>query len=311
MTRLDYQSLIDAKTWEFIRRTGEFYPPDTALMTIADQRAVYGRMCRAFHQGTPPGVTRHDQWLGRVPVRYYEARSTPATVIYFHGGGFVVGDLDSHDDVCAEICAATGFRVISVDYRLAPEYSHPAAYDDCLGATRAIATLHPGPLVLAGDSAGAALAASVCHAARTGGPAIAGQVLIYPGLGGDPDQGSYLTHANAPMLTRADVLYYAAIRHGGPEPDGDPTACALQDTVFSHLPPTMIFSAECDPLADDGRTYRDRILAAGGHAHWHLEPGLVHGYLRARTTVPRASASFTRITAAIQALGRGTWPALA
>ena len=186
MTRPDYQSLIDAPTWDFIRRSGEFYPPDTTAMTIADQRAVYGRMCRAFHQGTPPGISHHDQLLGAVPVRYYEARSMPATVVYFHGGGFVVGDLDSHDDVCAEICAATGFRVISVDYRLAPEHPHPAAYDDCLHATRAIATRHPGPLVLAGDSAGAALAASVCHAARTGGPIIAGQVLIYPGLAATP-----------------------------------------------------------------------------------------------------------------------------
>jgi len=311
MTRPDYQSLIDAPTWEFIRRTDEYYPPDAAKMTIADQRAVYDRLCRAFHNGTPPGVAAHDQQLGGVPVRCYQASAMPATVVYFHGGGFVVGGLDSHDDVCAEICAATGFRVISVDYRLAPEHPHPAAYDDCLAATREAATRHPGPLVLAGDSAGAALAASVCHTARAGGPAIAGQVLIYPGLGGDPDQGSYLTHANAPMLTRADVLYYAAIRHVGPEPRADPTACALQDTDFSHLPPTAIFSAECDPLADDGRTYRDRILAAGGRAHWQLEPGLVHGYLRARTTVPRASASFTRITAAIEALGRGTWPALA
>lgn len=311
MTRPDYQILIDAPTWDFIQRTNAFYPPDTIGMTIADQRAVYDRLCRAFHQGTPPGVRVQDLALGAVPVRIYESASEPATVVYFHGGGFVVGGLDSHDDVCAEICAATGLRVVSVGYRLAPEHPHPAAFDDCLAATRSVASRFGGALVLAGDSAGAALAAAVCHASRGQNPGITGQVLIYPGLGGNPDHGSYRTHANAPMLTRADVLFYAAIRHAGPEPTADPTAAVLQDTDFSGLPPTWIVSAECDPLSDDGRTYRDRILAAGGRAHWHLEPGLVHGYLRARTTVPRARASFARITAAIQALGRGSWPALA
>ncbi|EEW26110.1 alpha/beta hydrolase [Rhodobacter ferrooxidans] len=301
MPQPDYQTLIDSPTWDFIRQTADFYPPDAVGLSIAAQRAVYDRMCCAFHRGIPAGVAVSDHAMSGVLVRRYEPANPAATLLYFHGGGFVVGGLDSHDDVCAEICAATGLRVISVDYRLAPEHPHPAAFDDCLAATRAAAVAFPGPLLLAGDSAGGALAASVAHACRNG-PQITGQVLIYPGLGGNRDRGSYLTHADAPMLTREDVLYYAAIRHAGQEPKADPTAAVLQDTDFTGLPPTVIFSAECDPLADDGRDYRDVLLAAGGWAEWHLEPGLVHGYLRARTTVPRAAASFGRICAAISQL---------
>lgn len=308
MTQPDYQSLIDTPTWDFIRRTEEYYPPDAVGLTVEEQRAVYDLMCRAFHRSHPHGVAVQDVMLGGVACRVYAKGAPEVSVVFLHGGGFVVGGLDSHDDVCAEICDATGFRVISVDYRLAPEHRHPAAFADSLAATRAVAATFRGPLVMAGDSAGAALAASVVHATRGEGLDIRGQVLVYPGLGGNRDRGSYLTHANAPMLTRDDVIYYARIRHSGPEPTADPTAAVLQDRDFSGLPPTVIISAECDPLADDGRDYRDLILAAGGTAEWHLEPGLVHGYLRARRSVPRAAESFTRITAAISRLGSAQPP---
>lgn len=293
MTDPDYQSLIDAPTWAFIRETAAHYPADAVGMTIGDQREVYDRMCRAFHRGHPPGIMAKDETVAGVPIRHY-AGAGP-TVLYFHGGGFVVGGLDSHDDVCAEICAATGLRVVSVDYRLAPEHRHPAAYDDCLAVTRALA--EAGPVILAGDSAGGSLAASVALACRD--LPVLGQVLVYPGLGGNRERGSHVTHAHAPMLTRDDVAFYAAIRHPGPEPERDPTASALQADDFAGLPPAVIFSAECDPLADDGRDYRDALLAAGVEAEWHLEAGLVHGYLRARASVPRAAASFARITSAI------------
>ena len=299
----DYQSLIDPATWRFIDATNACYPADTSRLTIAEQRDIYDRMCRTFHRGHPAGVVATDGHLGGVRVRTYAVATASGTLIYLHGGGFVVGGLDSHDDVCAEICAATGLRVVSVDYRLAPEHRHPAAYDDALAATRAAAW--EGPLLLAGDSAGGTLAASVAHALRG---QIAGLVLIYPGLGGDRGRGSYLTHAQAPMLTRDDVLFYGAIRHAGAEPDDDPTAAVLHDIDFTGLPPAVIFSAECDPLADDGRDYRDAVCAAGGQADWVLERGLVHGHLRARVTVPRAAASFVRITAALAGLAAGRWP---
>jgi acetyl esterase len=226
------------------------------------------------------------------------------TVVYFHGGGFVVGGLDSHDDVCAELCAATGLQVVSVDYRLVPEHPHPAAFDDSLAATRAVAATF-GPLVLAGDSAGGALAAAVAHALRGSGVAVRGVVLVYPGLGGNTAEGSYVTHARAPMLTTEDVLYYQRLRHGGAPPACDPTASVLHDTDFTGLPPVAAFAAECDPLADDSRAYRARIRAAGGVAEWYLDRGLVHGWLRARHSVPRARAAFDRIIAATSALAHG------
>lgn len=302
----DYHTLIDPATWAFIRATDAAYPPDTATLSIADQRAIYDRMCRAFHRGYPPGVTAADRPFGAVPCRHYPG--SDATVIYFHGGGFVVGGLHSHDDICAEIRATTGFHVVSVDYRLCPENPHPAAFDDALSATRAISATLPHPLVLVGDSAGGNLAAAVAHATRSEPLGIAGQILIYPGLGGNKDAGSYLTHAHAPMLTRDDVLFYSRTRHAGAEPKPDPSFAPLSDHDFSGLPPTLALSAECDPLADDAHTYAAALKSAGGKAHSVTEPGLVHGYLRARSTVPRAAASFARITAAITAFAAGEWP---
>ena len=303
MTKPDYQTLIDAPTWAFIRKTDASYPPDTATLSIADQRAIYDRMCRAFDTPYPEGVTSHDQPLAGVPCRVYPGRQP--TVLYLHGGGFVVGGLHSHDGICADIRGATGLTVVAADYRLSPEHLHPAAFEDACAVARHLAT--QGPIILVGDSAGANLAAATCHAMR-GNPQIKGQVLIYPGLGGDLNAGSYLTHANAPMLTRDDVLYYKDIRHDGPAPDGDPSVSPLLDTDFTRLPPTLAIAAECDPLADDAPAYARKIAAAGGRARAITEAGLVHGYLRARHAVPRAAASFDRITATITAFAEDRWP---
>lgn len=304
MTAPDYQNLIDAPTWAFIEATYAAYPEDTATLTIADQRAIYDRMCRVFHRGYPPGIIAEDLPIAGVPCRSY-AGATPS-VVYLHGGGYVVGGLHSHDDVCAEICARTGLAVVSVDYRLAPENLHPAAFDDACAVIRAMGAT--GPVILAGDSAGGNLAAAAAHALRGSDVTILGQVLIYPGLGGDSSKGSYQTHAHAPMLSLADVLFYKDIRHGGPPPEDDATVHPLRDTDFTGLPPTLAISAQCDPLADDARDYAAKITATGGRAIWVEEPGLVHGYLRARSTVPRAATSFTRIVTAISAFAAGQWP---
>jgi acetyl esterase len=302
-----YRSLIDAPTWAFIDRTNAAYPADAVALDIAGQRRVYDAMCAVFRQPRPAGVTVTDEPKGGVPTRRYEVGPPAATVVYFHGGGFVVGGLDSHDDVCAEICAATGLRVVSVDYRLVPEHPHPAAFDDALAATRAVAAAF-GPVILAGDSAGGALASSVAHVLRGSGLRVLGQVLIYPALGAPMQGGSYATHAQAPMLTLDDVLFYRRLRHGRDDPAPDPTAAALQDADFTGLPPTAIFAAECDPLCDDAGLYRYRIRAAGGRAEATVGAGLIHGYLRARHTVPRARAAFDRITATLAAIAGGDLP---
>ncbi|NOD62007.1 MULTISPECIES: alpha/beta hydrolase [unclassified Ruegeria] len=304
---MDYERLIDEETWAFIRRTAESYPDDAVDLSIQDQRRVYDTMCQDFRQPRPAGVETQDQAADGVPVRIYTAGQPTRTIVYFHGGGFVVGGLDSHDDVCAELCAQTGYRVVSVDYRLCPEHVHPAQFEDCWTAVNWAAREYGDPLILAGDSAGGNLSAAVAHHARGRLDGILGQVLIYPGLGGDRSQGSYLEHAHAPLLTLDDIKFYETVRCSSDQPQNDPTYAPLQDSDFSNLPPTVVVTADCDPLRDDGLNYCQRITVAGGQAHWINEPGLVHGYLRARTSVKRAAESFERISVAVEALGQGIW----
>lgn len=310
---VDYAKLIDAETRAFIERTQSFYPPDADRLTLAGQRAVYDRMCRAFHAGHPVGVTSRTTAIKAaghdIPVRVYR-RDEPddaAMVIYFHGGGFVFGGLESHDDVCAELCGRTGYAVLSVAYRLAPEHLHPADFDDAMTAFEWATGTYDRKILLVGDSAGGNLAAAVSHATRGHARNPAGQVLIYPSLGGDHAQGSYVAHADAPMLTARDLEFYKRMRTGDRDATGLVTLAPLADGNFANLPPTVIVTAECDPLSSDGQAYRDRIVADGGRAFWHEEKGLVHGYLRARHTVGRARSSFTRIVDAVSTLGKGKW----
>ena len=306
----DYHTLLDDEIWAYMKRSDTFYPPDAVGLTIEQQRAVYDRMCAGFHQGHPDGVKTWDAPFGGVPCRVYEVGAADVTVIYYHGGGFVVGSLDSHDDVCAEICAQTGYRVISVDYGLAPEVTFPGCFNDAWAAFAAVADTYTGPLLVAGDSAGGNLAAAMAHHARGRVDGrIRGQVLIYPGLGGDRGQGSYILHANAPQLTMADMEFYQNVRAGGTPPTGDPRYAPLHDTDFAGLPSSIILTAECDPLSSDGETYRDAVLAVGGQAMWIEGQGLVHGCLRARVMSVKAAAFFANVVQAIKALGNGDWPA--
>ncbi|WP_299024271.1 alpha/beta hydrolase [uncultured Sulfitobacter sp.] len=302
----DYGALLDDEVRAYIARGATFYPPNAVDLTIAQQREVYDAMCAAFHAGRPEGVQTWDEEWGGVSCRRYETGPSDVTVVYYHGGGFVVGGLHSHDDVCAEICDRTGFRVVSVDYALAPEHPFPACYNDALAAFEGIAEVYNGPIIMAGDSAGGNLAAAVTHHARD---LVAGQVLIYPGLGGDPTEGSYVEHANAPELTTRDMLFYQKVRTGGAEvPVGDARYAPLHDADFAALPPTVCVTAQCDPLASDGEAYRNAIAAAGGQAVWFNEAGLVHGCLRARHMSQRAAKLFDRVVEAVDALGQGAWP---
>lgn len=252
--RGSYASRLDEETWAFVERTDAFYPPDTVEMSVAEQRAVYDRMCREFFAGYPDGVTARgdaiDAGSHPIPIRIYTCAETKprARILYIHGGGFVVGGLDSHDDICAELCVGTGCEVVSIGYRLAPEHPHPEAFDDVLDGFEWASAPGDLPVILCGDSAGGNLAAAVAHAKRDGPSRAAGQVLIYPALGGDSTRGSYIEHAQAPMLTLADVHYYETVRTGGAYAPSDPTLAPLADTDFSGLPPTVIFTAECDPL---------------------------------------------------------------
>jgi acetyl esterase len=300
-------TITDPEVLEFIAQTDSFYPPNTVGFSIADQRRVYDGMCAAFRQPRPDTVAVADETVdgpgGPVPQRRYMPQKPkpitpePITVIYFHGGGFVVGGLESHDDVCAEIAVATGCPVISVDYRLCPEHVHPAAYDDSLAAVRA--ALADGPVLLAGDSAGGNLAAAVALALR--GAAIRGQVLIYPDLGGERlGLPSYSECAEAPMLTTRDLAFYRTVRAGGPPPEADPTFFPLAATDYTGLAPCFISAAGVDPLRDDGVEYVRRLVGAGVEAYCVVEPQLPHAHLRARHMSHRARDAFGRILDAIR-----------
>jgi acetyl esterase len=291
---------IDAETAAFIARTEAAYPAEPPA-DVAAERAAYDAMCRAFRAPRPPGLAV-EEIDGPVPMRRYRpAAPEGAQVLYLHGGGFVLGGLDSHDDVCAEIAAAAGVTLTAVAYRLAPEHRHPAQLEDAAAAFAAVAPV--GPTLLVGDSAGATLAAGLALGPARGA---AGLVLIYPALGGDAlGLPSYRSRAEAPMLTTAGMAAYA--RHRGAAPD-DPTAHPLLATDLAGLPPCFVLAADVDPLRDDAAAWAGRLRAAGVPVRHAVAAGLPHGFLRARHSVARARAAFDDITATVARLARGGVP---
>lgn len=310
-----YSTLIDDEIWAFIERSDSFYPPDTATRNVEQQRKVYNALCASFHNGYPDGVEASDGSIQAeahlIPTRSYKlaGSSETTTVVYYHGGGYVVGGLESHDDICAEICGRTGYEVVSVDYRLSPEFNYPNDFQDARSAFLDIAGSRDGGIVLCGDSAGANLAASVSHSVKSEILKPAGQVLIYGAFGSDLDHGTFIEHAEAPMITTKDTKFYKAIRTGGNDVFfNEPTCAPLNTDDFDGLPPTVLISAECDPLAGDSDDYYRALKNAGIPSHWENEKGLVHGYLRARHMSSRARDSFTRIIEAVTTLGRNEWP---
>ncbi|MCA3553990.1 MAG: alpha/beta hydrolase [Aestuariivirga sp.] len=274
---------------------------------MAEQRAFYDRYCAHFRQPRPPGVTAEDRRYGGVACRHYRLDGTTDAplLLYLHGGGFVVGGLDSHDDICAELCAAARIDVVAVDYRLAPEHPFPAAFDDCWAALKALARAH-AEIIVGGDSAGGNLAAALALKARDEqAPRLKGQVLIYPGLGGDMSKGSYVSQANAPGLSTADVRYYRDTYRGG----GSKFAEPLRETDYRGLAPAFLVAAALDPLHDDCFDYAAALRAAGVHADVREEPLLVHAFLRARSMSAPARAGFEAIALACASLAhRGRLP---
>ncbi|SFI37225.1 MULTISPECIES: alpha/beta hydrolase [unclassified Pseudomonas] len=278
----------------FVARTESFTSDDTSL---AGLRNGYDRMCLAFTPPVPEGLTIADFSLAGVSVRsYLPTAPTPLDgwpcLLYMHGGGWVVGGLDSHDFICFELASTLQVLVIAIDYRLAPEHPFPAAYQDCRVVWQAIQA-GQGPhainrqrLVVIGDSAGGNLAAALCLGLRDDRqPLPLAQVLIYPGLGGPPDLPSRRDCADAPLLSSADTDCYLALYLQG---SGKPIAYAmpLLANDFSGLPRALIAVAQFDPLRDDGMLYAERLQAAGVSTVLYPGKGLVHGCLRARRQVP-------------------------
>jgi acetyl esterase len=233
---------------------------------------------------------------GELRIRIYHPQDAAITsvahqgrpvIVYFHGGGWVVGSIASHDGLCRRLCNQSSCIVISVDYRLAPEHKYPAAVDDCFAATQWVAE-HAAELggdsrrlAVAGDSAGGNLAAVVALLARDrGGPAIARQVLIYPITDYMPDSDSYRRKGRDYFLTTETIAWFWEQYLSDPDQGRDWRASPMWAADLRGLPPALVLVAEFDPLYDEGIAYADRLEAAGVPVSRIVCPGQIHGFIR-------------------------------
>ncbi|MFE5632973.1 alpha/beta hydrolase [Streptomyces sp. NPDC056463] len=247
---------------------------------------------RAGVRDVPP---RHETTANGVRVRLYGAGPGPGpgsrpVVVFAHGGGWVLCDLDTHDGLCSELAVLAGVPVVSVDYRRAPEHRFPAAEDDVYAVLEWAAARYGGPLILAGDSSGANLAAGAALRARDGGgPPVAGQLLFYPALDHRLDSVSAEAYAEGFFHTTAHMRWYWE-QYVGPAGDRVAASPGLAADLTG-LPPTLVVLADCDPLRDEGLTYARRLSSAGVRAEVRLHTGTFHGFLGARGVLPEADAA--------------------
>lgn len=246
---------------------------------------------------------------GPIPVRIYTPGSMPprGLFVYYHGGGWVIGDVATHDPFCCTLANATGWRVMSVDYRLAPENKFPAAVDDAYAAAQwAFANVEAvcggvEPIAVGGDSAGGNLAAAVCLMARdrkTFHPAL--QVLVYPATDYSFDTPSYWENAEGYLLSRADMKWFWDCYLAHPEDGGNPYASPLRAIDFRDLPPALILTAEYDPLRDEGEEYADRLRAAGVAVKLVRYPGMIHAFVRRTKQFTQAWAAIREVAEALR-----------
>ncbi|MCX2930292.1 alpha/beta hydrolase [Mycobacterium sp. CVI_P3] len=249
---------------------------------------------------------------GPIPVRVYwpdEAAQRPPVTMYFHGGGFAVGDLDTHDGTARQHAVGAGSVVVSVDYRLAPEHPYPAAVDDAWAATRWVAAqadrfgADGSRLAVAGDSAGGTLAAVVAQLARDDdGPPIAFQLLWYPSTMWDTSLPSFAENAEAPVLDNAAIIAFTRWYAGHLDLSDPPASLAPGRAAdLAGLPPAYIAVAGHDPLRDDGARYAELLAGAGVTVDLHQADTLVHGYLGYAGVVPAATEATERGLAALRA----------
>lgn len=277
--------------------------PDLADLPLHAARAVY-RQILAAADGPVADVEVHDiherSADTNLTLRAYLPRAAGPhpVVVYLHGGGYVLGDIDGYDAVCRRLCADGGFVVASLAYRQPPEHAWPAPFEDALAGVRWVAR-HAGRiggdaarLALAGDSAGAVLATSVARRLRdAGGPALRGQALLYPPAAGNHpgDYPSRERHADGPTLTRRTMDFFSRHAFGpagvAPDEDGAP----LRAADLRGLPPTLLQLAAHDPLRDEGLAYAQALQRAGNAVTLVEYHGLAHGYLSMGGAVAAAS----------------------
>lgn len=224
---------------------------------------------------------------GAIPVRVYTpAGSGPFPVlVFFHGGGWVICDLDTHDGICRSLCNGAGCVVVSVDYRLAPEHKFPAAPEDCFAATQWVAghaaevNGDPGRIAIGGDSAGGNLTAVVAQMARDrNGPKLAFQLLIYPATDFTFSGPSLKENADGYFLTREDMDWFSNHYLRSETDKKDPLASPMLAADLSRLPPALVITAEYDPLRDEGETYGRRLKEAGVPTIVSRYEGMIHGF---------------------------------
>ncbi len=249
---------------------------------------------------------------GAIPARFYEppglGLENRPLIVYFHGGGWTIGDLDTCESVCRFLAASVPATVLAVDYRLAPEHPFPAAVEDALAAYRWAAAnntrlgVDPARIAVAGDSAGGNLAAALSLLAhRDGGPAPTMQVLIYPVTDAVGGQRSRDEFADGFLLTKADMDWFEQ-HYLPPKVDrADPRVSVLRADDLAGLPPAYIATAGFDPLRDEGEDYAERLRQAGTEVILRRHPGLIHGFANMTAVSPTAEAAMRELADAVRA----------
>lgn len=304
---------VDPGMLKFYEELSRHSPPESAQWPLDRQRKAWDDVCRMFRAPRPERLIVEDLDANGVHVRVFRppGNAPKPGVIYFHGGGWVLGSCETHDDVCAEIADRSDVVVVLVDYRLAPEHPHPAQLEDSHRVLEWMRTagramgIDPTHIIGAGDSAGGQMTVGLALSLRDRGlPQLRGQVLIYPVLGADTKTDSYTRNAHAPCLTREEMTFYLESFLGARNGTNWTNAYAVPNlaTDLSGLPPAFITVAEHDPLCDDGIIFHEKLEQAGIGATLRREPALAHSYMRARHVSKPAMAGFDAIVDAVRSL---------
>jgi acetyl esterase len=276
-------------------------------------RARMKKRMGAIDGAPPPGVTTEERAAEGIPLRVYRGpgprREASPGIVFFHGGGWVIGDLDTHDTLCRRLAVEVGCPVIAVDYRLAPEHPFPAAVEDAHAAFRWVAAhaaelgLDAARLAVAGDSAGGNLSAVVALRTRGEAHRPALQALFYPGLDLTRAEPSHRALGERYLLSAELIEWFIGHYLG----DGDrrrPDVSPRHAPDLEGAPLALVYTAGFDPLRDEGRVYAERLRAAGVSTRYQDFPGLIHGFLQMTAAVGAADLAFAEIAADLRrALG--------